>query len=558
MAFGCFPDPNPIDDNDPEGLRRAAVWKWIKKPYGIDPKTGEETGGGWMEGRSMEDISRSVNHKIYGGVGDPRWVTDIMGGRKTPYRFQVTDAWAKQKAREVAVAAAKNQTDEILSLQKLGPRLGPLAKVINERGPRAVAVAGHAIPLASTHTGDLFYQPKDMALQTRNVLNTIRWAHPGIISYEANQRANSAVAQRLNDMRTDDHYDMALRGKLKVGAETKLGDQGGVIGKIWKGNDRAWELIKTVRYGVWVKLYKAALKENPGINEEQKLDFATHIAELANHATGAGDGWIHRNLKGMLFGPALTESKGNRIIGDPFKTAGTFLRMATGGKTTPGERYIAWKRLNRSTAYVGALLGTHVINAAINKYVFGTKDEDNVNFFHSEKSDWMSYKMGDLVWTMPGLHTELKFLGNLVGMGMQATHPTKQISKETHGEGQIGEFQKAAAQWGMNKLIPGGQIAAELFFGHDWKGRPLSFEPWVGKGDVKHPPVNALEYGISHAPIPLSGPTGFIYDQLVHHGVSAMDATMWIRALEQFGGEMMGMRVKTIDSNAAKPKAAHR
>ena len=244
MAFGCFPDPNPIDDNDPEGLRRAAIWKWIKKPYGIDPKTGEETGGGWNEGRSMEDISKSVNHKIYGGVGDPRWVTDIMGGRKTPYHFQVTDAWAKQQARRVAVAAAKNQTDEILNLQKLGPRLGPLAKVINERGPRAIAVAEHAIPLSSTHTGDLFYQPKDIALQTRNVLNTIRWAHPFIRGYAANERANAAVAQRLNDMRTDDHYDMALRGKLKVGLETKLSDQVGPTREIWKGNNRAWELIQ--------------------------------------------------------------------------------------------------------------------------------------------------------------------------------------------------------------------------------------------------------------------------------------------------------------------------
>ena len=316
---------------------------------------------------------------------------------------------------------------------------------------------------------------------------------------------------------------------------------------------------------MWAKLYKAALKENPGINEEQKLDFATHIAELANHATGAGDGWIHRNLKGMLFGPALTESKGNRIVGDPFKTVKTFTRMATGGETTPGERYVAWKRLNRSVAYVGALIGTHVINAAINKYIFGTKDEDNVNFFHPEKADWMSYKMGDLVWTMPGLHTELKFLGNLVGIGWQATHPTKQISKESHGLGQMGELQKAVGQWGMNKIIPGGQIAAELLFGHDWKGRPLSFEPWVGKGDVKHPPVSPLEYGISHGPIPLSGPIGYIYDQLRADGANPMDAMAWIRALgqhgmqfaEQLGGEMMGMRVKPIDPNAPQPKKKH-
>jgi hypothetical protein len=555
MAFGCFPGPNPVDDNDPEGIMRASIWKWIKKPYGVDPKTGKETGGGWNEGRSFEDISDSVNHRFYGGVGKPEWITDVMGGRKTPYKFQVTDAWAKQKAREVSVANAKRQTDEILKLQKRGALFGPLGKVINEYGPRAISTWEHAIPLASTHTGDLMYQPKNVDLQLRNVINTIRFAHPLIRGYEANKRANAAVAQKVNNMKIDDHYDMALRSKLKVGSETRLGDQGGPAGKIWKGNDRAWELMKTVRYNVWKRLYLKGIK--PGMTEEEKLDIGKHVAELANHATGSGDGWIHRNLKGLLFGPSLTESKGNRIIGDPIKTVGTFAKMMTGGETTPGERYVAWKRLNRSTAYVGSLLSTVVINGAINKYLFHTKDEDNINLFNPTKADWMSYKMGDLEWSMPGLHTELKFLGNLVAMTTQAVHPTRQISKETHGLGQMGEAEKAFGQWIENKLIPGGQILGELAFHHDWKGRPLSFEPGTGPGDPKHPPVSLPEYAIAHGPIPLSGPIGYIYDQLAHNGVSAGNITMWIKALEQFGGETLGMRAKTIDPNAPKPKAHH-
>jgi hypothetical protein len=43
------------------------------------------------------------------------------------------------------------------------------------------------------------------------------------------------------------------------------------------------------------------------------------------------------------------------------------------------------------------------------------------------------------------------------------------------------------------------------------------------------------EYAWSHAPIPLTGPAKYIYDQLRHSGATVHDIGMWMRALMQFG-----------------------
>ena len=167
----------------------------------------------------------------------------------------------------------------------------------------------------------------------------------------------------------------------------------------------------------------------------------------------------------------------------------------------------------------------------------------------------MSFKTGGIEWAVPGLHTELKFLANVVFISLQSTWSQKDINKKSRGQGQWGELQKSFGQWSLNKLVPGGQVAGELIFGHNWQGRPLP-EPWVDqKGGKNAPPYGAFpqlkgpahyadasfEYMLEHAPIPFTGPIRFVYDQLRGKGASAQDALTVIRGLALAGMGFSGL-----------------
>ena len=123
-------------------------------------------------------------------------------------------------------------------------------------------------------------------------------------------------------------------------------------------------------------------------------------------------------------------------------------------------------------------------NCGFNKAT-GVKDEDNVNLTDPSKADFLSFKTGGLEWSIPGMHTELKFLANVIAISAQQFWSQKDINKKSRGQGQWGELQKSAGQWALNKLVPGGQIIGELAFGHNWQGRPLP-EPWVDQTGTKY------------------------------------------------------------------------
>jgi hypothetical protein len=559
----CISD-NPVDKNDPEGLRRVAIWRWAIRPYASDPVTRKLTGGGISEGRSYEDVAESIREHFFGGTKGRTdlWIADILSGRKTPFKPFVEKTWAAQRNRRAMVGVAKAQTENIQREQHLGPVLSKLNKALEF--PREVSTWRHALPLAQTHPGDLAFQPHNMGIYWSNLLNTIKYAHP-FQTYEGRVRGDAIIEQMTNRiMKLSDNYDMALRSKLRVGEQSRLDNIGS--SKVGSDNERAWQLIKIARFKLWEKEYLKAIK--PGMSEEEKLEHGMAIADMANHATGTSTGselgtGIPKQLRGAFFGPALTESKLSRTIGDPLKTGFTFARMLSGGETTPANRYIAWRRLSRASQYLGTLTGFLAVNWGFNKYAQHVDDKDNVNFFNPTKSDWMSFKTNGVEWAVPGLHTELKFLGVLLVVAYQSALDVTHINKVSHGLGQWGEVGQALGQYTMNKMVPGGQIALEGILGHNWQGRPLAFEPWVGKGNAKHPALSWHEWMASHLPIPLTGPIGVIYADMRAQGASAKNSTdmikalIWsgVQALPQLGMGMMGLHAKP-DPAAEKRAAA--
>jgi hypothetical protein len=529
--LACYPGPDPLNtDQD-----RYVIWKWAKE-HGID------------QGMSFHDVHNAINHYFYGGMAKPEWITEKLAGRKTPLRPFAMDAWKAQYNRRMMVEAAKGQTDAILKEQKQAPLFRGLGKLMDI--PRKIAVWEHGIPLAITHPGDLAFQPGNMGLFYRKLFTTIKHAYP-FASAKASARLDASVEQMLSKMKQNDLYDLALYSKLEVGERSRLGNLG--PDKISSSSERAWSIIKTTRFELWEKLMNRAMK--PGMSEEDKLALGKGLAEIANHATGAGDGWVAK-VPG-LFGPKLTASKISRMIVDPLKTANTFLNMKN---ATPVERYVAWQRLSRATQYLGVLAGSLGVNWGLNK-AQGVKDEENVNWSDPTKADYLSFKTGGLEWSVPGLHTEIKFLANVLAIAFQQFHSQKQINKESRGFGQWGELRESLGQYALNKLAPGGQIIGEIATGHTSQGRPLPL-PWVDqKGTTYSPGFGGIpglhgwdEYASTHIPIPLTGPIKYVYDQFRANGASALDTISIIRGLTMAGMGSIGLHASP-DYKAAKEEA---
>ncbi len=155
---------------------------------------------------------------------------------------------------------------------------------------------------------------------------------------------------------------------------------------------------------------------------------------------------------------------------------------------------------------------------------------------------------------VPGMHTEIRTLAKILYLwhteakvigkkGGEINNP------ELHGDSRYSRLTDIAKEYAMAKLEPGIQRGIEGISGQNFMGRPL---PWTkDQGTEKKPKVSYGEYAASVGPIPLSGPIGYVYDQLKKNGASSMDATKIVKGLIIFGGGLPGFHVKE-DHNATK------
>src|SRR6266478_6115315 len=93
MATPCYSGPNPVKTDE----QRMAIWKWAKL-NGID------------HGLPFSKVHDAINQHFFAGKAKPEWITDILSGRKTPFRELATDAWKKQYNRRVITQQALEQS----------------------------------------------------------------------------------------------------------------------------------------------------------------------------------------------------------------------------------------------------------------------------------------------------------------------------------------------------------------------------------------------------------------------------------------------------------------
>lgn len=508
MAKPCYSGPIPVTDKE-----RMAIWKWAKA-NGID------------QGLPIDKVGDAINQHFFSGQAKPAWITDILSGRKTPFKYLATDAWKKQYNRRQIV----QQAQSIANAKTPGP-IGRAAGAIWS-GPRSLAVFGHGLVFPITHGGDLALRPQSWGVFFKGLFD----------NYTKASVSKAATERLLDTMRRQPLFDTALRSGLDVGAKSHAGN---LINRPEKGgmSTRAWDVLTTMRYNLWDNAMQKFAK--PGMSQVETLEVGKQLAEWANHATGSAKGPI-ANLGGnVLFGPKLTQSKLNRLVADPVKTVMTFAHWA---KATPGEKAVAWTRLSGSIQYATTMLGFLAANQGLNM-ALGKKDpKDQINFTDPNKSDFLAFKVGGIEWSMPGMHSELKTLGKILAVSFMD-------NKALRGESRQAKLGDIMGQYAMGRFNPAIGVAKDVMTGQNFMGRPM---PWTSQtdapGSLKRPRIGWLEYGLEHGPIPLTGPIGYFYDQMRAQEADPSHAINITKGLIMGAIDMTG--VHAADANRPEiPKA---
>jgi hypothetical protein len=471
-----------------------AIWKWAKE-NGID------------HGMSIDKVGDAINTHFFAGQAKQEWITDILSGRKTPFRELSNEVWKKQYNRRQITL----QAEDLARQQAMHPVARTIKKIWDV--PRAASVFGHGVVFPVTHGGDLALRPQSWGIFMRGLLNT--WS----------KSWSSAATERLLDsMRRQPLFDTALRSGLDIGERSHT-DQILFASK-GKGSigERAWSILKAMRFELWN--HEMEKYTNPKMPQEQVLEIGKNLAEWANHATGSAKGPISNLGGNVLFGPKLTQSKLNRMFSDPVKTVKTF---ANWQNASAGEKAAAWTRLSGATQYLGTGLGLLAVNQGV-LWATGQKDKDGkgvkINFTDPTKGDFLAFKGGGLEWSIPGMHSEIKTLGKILAITFA---DSKDVNKLSRGKGKHALMAETLGQYALSKANPAIGLGEQVATGHDLFGRPL---PWVHeKAKPSAPPYGWPEYLLSHGPIQLTGPIRYAYDQLRAKGSSAMDAMSVIKAL---------------------------
>ena len=170
---------------------------------------------------------------FFAGQAKHEWISDILSGRKTPFRELATDVWKKQYNRRMITLQAK----DVAGRQAMHPTARAIQTLWNI--PRSAAVFGHGLVFPVTHGGDLALRPLSWGHFMRGFLNTWTKSWPG---------QEAAFEQMMNGMKKSELYDIALRSGLDVGDRSEHNEA--FVKKTSMGS-RAWSALTVMRFELW-------------------------------------------------------------------------------------------------------------------------------------------------------------------------------------------------------------------------------------------------------------------------------------------------------------------
>ena len=496
--MACYGGPNPI--NDPE--KRRFILEWARPMF--------------EAGLPMDKIGEAINDRWFKGRAPSKWIyDDILKGKGTPYEKGLRDVWKAQFDRRVKTQEAENLA---LSESKgfWGKMLSPL-----KAPARKVAVAYHFTVFPFVHAGQVAFLPKSWGIFTKGLLDTFGRSLRG-----------SAMERLLTTMEHDERFGLGMKSEVDMGKHSKAT---GILSSFKGASKNAWDILTYMRFQLWKQAMDKHFRSD--MTPEELLAMGKKMAIWANHATGSGKGFLmHKQISWIPFGPKLWQSHLNRIFGDPIETIKTF---AKGDKATPAEKALAWKNFNTLVTTVGTQLGFLAVNQGVNwalAQFTGQKKVDDINWNNPSRSDWMAFKAFGLNIEVPGPQTEVRTVAKILATYFLSTPKDRRgASKREAVSGILGQYQ-------YNKINPDLALGGELLAGENWMGRPLpGFLAHGSKPTPKRPQMSWVEFAGEHAPIPLEGPIGFVYDEFQKNGMSKKDALTQTKALIWYGLEALPM-----------------
>ena len=485
---------------------QKTIWKHAKDHY-IDKGVG-----------SFEDMLKGTAQDL--GVSYKE-VVDAIRAPKAAYKY-TTEMYKLQSRRRAAVRNANSwiASRDATLLQKVWDTI--------YRIPFGLRVAWHAVGM-ETHAGSSAFIPEDWAIYWPKVLEQFK----NLVSPEFHERAMQELVNR-------DYYWDAKRGGLAVDPDLEADNfqiYAKWLGKLGEGGARAMDTLKSFRYEMFERAWKQAAEEM------RTPEYAKLLSQTINHATGVADSKYGAAMRWM-FAPKLEMSRWVRLLGDPIKT----VKYLTDPKATPAQRQIGKLMLRRTGEAAGVYLASLGLNYGLNK-ALGVKDEDNVNFIHPTKPNFLAHMIaGHRVDLTGGLMQPLRLIAHLAAI-VAGPQPAR-------GETRFNKASTAVTNYGRGKESPFLALLTDWAAQSDYEGRIL---PWSSdKPKLGKPKYTPAEYALEQGPIPMAGAIRELADVWHAQGMTVPQMSDWLSALAVFGAEGVGIKVGQSDkvSNVTNLKQA--
>lgn len=523
MAGPCF--VSDLKDFRFSEEERQDIFKYAKDAY-------------IHQGKTFPDTIHGVAHDL--GL-KPEWVARAFSERG-PIRRITNDVYAKMSHTRRVQQAAR---DFVRSIDT--PMYKRVASAIFN-APFSIAVFGHGTVGMQTHSGASLFRPSNWNSYFHNVVRQFSAMRPAV---------HESMMQHLV---RDEHFIEAQRSGLAIDPARPYTDYE-VYGRFFSKSaikpiravlemgQRGFDVLKVYRLEQW-KAEMARVPESLKIDPQDRIAVGKSIAEMVNHGSGVSDighGTLAKGASKILFAAKLEGSRWARIIGDPIKTVNTFLDWKN---ADAGQRAVAQRRLRNAVEFAGFYYATLLANNAM-LAAFGS--QNRVNLTDPTKSDWLLHKVGDHTLSLEGhVLAPVKFLAKIAH---DLWGERTKFQRSTHES----RFDSATGHTGKylrGKLSPFFATGTDVATGSDFIGRPLPFSS--EKSTADKPRYSWSEYALSKGPIPLSGAIREMYDAFREQGMSAMQATTFLRGLAIMGAESLGTKIgKASETYTSKPTLDH-
>jgi len=343
------------------------------------------------------------------------------------------------------------------------------------------ATMGHGAVAPFTHAPANAFIPARWADFWRNFGRTYQF----MVSKGGHERA-------MSDLETSSNYITAQRAGLANDPKRGYDEyqspwMAKVLGKIGVSGNRAFDSLKTMRQDMFDSAW------NKMTSDLKSPETARALAQEINASTGSskalsGQDWPSRFVGKAMFAAPLEASRWDFLVRDNYRAIKAFSNWKN---AKPEERYMAKRVASRNAQLVatyGALL------AANQGLLTASGSDDKINVTDPTKSDFLAFKVaGHVISPAGGLLTAVRFVGNLVNIGLESKKPREKI----------GDAATTTFKYGRSKLSPLFGTGADIWLQSDYGGRPLPFSK--EEGTIKSPRYTWPEYVWStQTPIPLA------------------------------------------------------